>query len=207
MDPRAHVRARIEHFLLLRASFLLSVFGLKAAIDSIKSPATVALSASWDEGEDAGLKQLTFRRAVAEDLATIVGLLADDVLGASRETTRPEDADRYRAAFSEIDADANQFLCVVEDGTEVVGTFQLTIIPGLSRGGSRRAQIEAVRVSRSRRNAQIGEAMFKWAIDYSRSRGCSLLQLTTDKERPDAHRFYDRLGFEPTHVGYKLRLS
>lgn len=154
-----------------------------------------------------GLKQLTFRRAVAADLATIVGLLADDVLGGSRETVRPEDADRYRNAFSEIEADGNQFLCVVEDGSEIVGTFQLTIIPGLSRGGSKRAQVEAVRVSRSRRNEQIGEAMFQWAIDYSRLRGCTFMQLTTDKQRPDAHRFYDRLGFEPTHIGYKLRLS
>lgn len=154
-----------------------------------------------------GLKQLTFRRAVAADLATIVGLLADDVLGGSRETVRAEDADRYRNAFSEIEADGNQFLCVVEDGSEIVGTFQLTIIPGLSRGGSKRAQIEAVRVSRSRRNEQIGEAMFQWAIDYSRLRGCTFMQLTTDKQRPDAHRFYDRLGFEPTHIGYKLRLS
>lgn len=153
-----------------------------------------------------GLKQLTFRRAVAADLTTIVGLLADDVLGSARETVRPEDAERYRNAFSEIEADGNQFLCVVEDGQEIVGTFQLTIIPGLSRGGSKRAQIEAVRVSGSRRNEQIGEAMFNWAIDYSRSRGCSLMQLTTDKARPDAHRFYDRLGFEPTHIGYKLRL-
>lgn len=153
------------------------------------------------------MKQLTFRRAVAADLTRIVGLLADDVLGAVRETIRPEDATRYREAFSEIEADPNQFLCVVEDGSEVVGTFQLTIIPGLSRGGSKRAQIEAVRVSLSRRNEQIGEAMFKWAIEYSRSKGCSLMQLTTDKERPDAHRFYERLGFEATHIGYKLRLS
>ncbi|TMV12043.1 GNAT family N-acetyltransferase, partial [Rhizobium sp. Td3] len=94
----------------------------------------------------------------------------------------------------------------VDDGNEIVGTFQLTVIPGLSRGGAKRAQIEAVRVARSRRNEQIGEAMFKWAIDYSRSQGCALVQLTTDKARPDAHRFYDRLGFEPTHIGYKLRL-
>jgi GNAT superfamily N-acetyltransferase len=152
------------------------------------------------------LKQLTFRKAVAADLVTIVGLLADDVLGASRETIQPEDAARYHEAFLEIDADPNQFLCVVEDGPEAVGTFQLTFIPGLSRGGAKRAQIEAVRVSSSRRNENIGEAMFKWAIDYSRSHECALLQLTTDKERPDAHRFYDRLGFEPSHVGYKLRL-
>lgn len=153
------------------------------------------------------MTQLVFRRASAADLTTIVTLLADDVLGAAREAVRPEDAAQYREAFSEIEADPNQFLCVVEDGSEIVGTFQLTIIPGLSRRGAKRAQIESVRVSHSRRNEQIGEAMFKWAIDYSRSHGCALMQLTTDKARPDAHRFYDRMGFEPTHVGYKLQLS
>ncbi|MFJ6322634.1 MULTISPECIES: GNAT family N-acetyltransferase [unclassified Rhizobium] len=153
------------------------------------------------------MTDLTFRRAIAADLTTIIDLLADDILGATRETSGPEDAARYREAFSEIEADPNQFLCVVEDGSEVVGTFQLTIIPGLSRRGAKRAQIESVRVSHSRRNEQIGEAMFKWAIGYSRSHGCSLMQLTTDKARPDAHRFYDRMGFEPTHIGYKLQLS
>ena len=152
------------------------------------------------------MEHLTFRKAVEADLATIIALLADDVLGASRETIRPEDVARYHEAFLEIDADPNQFLCVVEDGSAAVGTFQLTFIPGLSRGGTKRAQIEAVRVSRSRRSDRIGEAMFKWAIDYSRSHGCGLMQLTTDKQRPDAHRFYDRLGFEPSHNGYKLRL-
>ncbi|UXS01052.1 GNAT family N-acetyltransferase [Agrobacterium tumefaciens] len=149
---------------------------------------------------------LMFRKAIEADLPAIIDLLANDVLGASRESTQPEDMERYRAAFRDITGDANQFLCVAEDGDEIVGTFQLTVIPGLSRGGAKRAQIEAVRVAQSRRNEQIGEAMFKWAIDYSRSQGCALVQLTTDKARPDAHRFYDRLGFEPTHIGYKLRL-
>jgi GNAT superfamily N-acetyltransferase len=77
----------------------------------------------------------------------------------------------------------------------------------LSRRGGKRAQIEAVRVSSKWRNENIGEMMFKWAMDYSREQGCVLMQLTTDKQRPDAHRFYDRLGFEPTHIGYKLLLT
>jgi GNAT superfamily N-acetyltransferase len=89
----------------------------------------------------------------------------------------------------------------------VVGTFQLSFMPGLSRGGAKRAQIESVRVSSRRRGEKIGEAMFAWAVDYSRRQGCSLMQLTTDKERIDAHRFYDRLGFKPTDIGYKLRLD
>jgi GNAT superfamily N-acetyltransferase len=152
------------------------------------------------------LTDLIFRRADEADLEAIVALLADDVLGATREANEPEACRRYRRAFAEIDADPNQFLCVAEEGGEVVGTFQLTFIPGLFRGGAKRSQIEAVRVSGKRRNENIGEMMFKWAMDYSRQQGCVLMQLTTDKQRPDAHRFYDRLGFEPTHSGYKLRL-
>jgi GNAT superfamily N-acetyltransferase len=149
------------------------------------------------------MPNLTYRRAVEADLEAIIGLLADDVLGASREAGLGASG-RYREAFAEIEADPNQFLCVVEDGSEVVGTFQLTFIPGLSRNGSKRAQIEGVRVSSTRRNEEIGEAMFQWAIDYSRRHGCSMVQLTTDKKRPDAHRFYESLGFQPTHIGFKV---
>ncbi|SEL27611.1 Acetyltransferase (GNAT) family protein [Xaviernesmea oryzae] len=150
---------------------------------------------------------LIFRQANEADLPILVRLLADDSLSAQREAAALEDLAPYRAAFQEIAADANQFLCVVEDGEETVGTLQLTIIPGLSRRGAKRAQIEAVRVATSHRNRQIGEAMIRWAIAYSRSRGCVLMQLTTDRQRADAHRFYERLGFEATHLGYKLSLS
>ena len=152
------------------------------------------------------MMNLIFRRAVEGDLAAIVELLADDILGASREAKTPEVDARYEQAFLDIESDPNQLLCVAEDDGEIVGTFQLTFIPGLSRGGAKRAQIEAVRVSSKRRNENIGEVMFKWAIDRCREQGCVLMQLTTDKQRPDAHRFYDRLGFEPTHIGYKLHL-
>ena len=88
----------------------------------------------------------------------------------------------------------------------IIGTLQLTFIPGLSRNGAKRGQIEAVRIVSDRRGGKLGEAMFAWAIRECRERGCSLVQLTTDKARPDAHRFYDRLGFEPTHIGYKLEI-
>ncbi|MFP1631945.1 N-acetyltransferase family protein [Zhengella sp. ZM62] len=152
------------------------------------------------------MDKLCFRRATAADLGAIVTMLADDMLGVSRESASPAVDDRYRAAFAEIDADPNQFLCVVEDGQQIVGTLQLTFIPGLSRNGAKRGQIESVRIASDRRGAKLGEAMFAWAISECRKRGCSLIQLTTDKARPDAHRFYDRLGFEPTHVGYKLRI-
>ena len=147
-----------------------------------------------------------YRRATAADLEAIVGMLADDVLGALRENASPAVDDGYRAAFAEIDADPNQFLCVVEDGQKIVGTLQLSFIPGLSRNGTKRGQVEAVRIASDRRGGRLGEAMFAWAIRECRAKGCSLVQLTTDKARPDAHRFYERLGFEPTHIGYKIEI-
>ncbi|KEO50986.1 GNAT family N-acetyltransferase [Thioclava pacifica] len=152
------------------------------------------------------MNELRFRRATAADLGAIVAMLVDDALGAARENASPDLADRYRDAFTEIDADPNQFLCVVEDGQQIVGTLQLTFIPGLSRNGTKRGQIEAVRIASDRRGSKLGEAMFAWAIRECEARKCSLVQLTTDKARPDAHRFYERLGFEPTHIGYKLNI-
>ena len=153
------------------------------------------------------MHRLRFRRATGADVGAIVTMLADDELGLSRESATPVVAKCYRDAFDEIEADPNQFLCVVEDEKQIVGTLQLTFIPGLSRNGTKRGQIEAVRIASDRRGENLGEAMFAWAINECRSRGCSLVQLTTDKTRSDAHRFYDRLGFEPTHIGYKLNLK
>lgn len=152
------------------------------------------------------MAQLHYRRATSSDVPAIVALLADDVLGATREQVGPALDARYERAFAEIDADPNQYLCVVEDGTTIVGTLQLTFIRGLARTGALRGQIEAVRVASDRRGERIGEAMFAWAIEECRARGCSLVQLTTDKARSDAHRFYDGLGFRDTHLGYKLTL-
>jgi GNAT superfamily N-acetyltransferase len=97
-------------------------------------------------------------------------------------------------------------LVVAERNGAIVGTLQLSYLPGLARKGALRGQIEAVRIAKDRRGGKLGEAMFAWAIDECRARGCTLLQLTTDKAWPDAPRFYDRLGFEPTHVGYDLKL-
>jgi GNAT superfamily N-acetyltransferase len=150
---------------------------------------------------------LTFRRAAERDLDAILALLSDDILGASREASDTSTLRAYAAAFAAIDSDENQFLAVAEDGGRVVGTLQLTFIPGLTRAGIWRGQIEAVRVAGDRRGEMIGEAMFEWAIGLCRERGCGLVQLTTDKARPDAHRFYGRLGFEPSHIGYKLALQ
>lgn len=149
---------------------------------------------------------IRYRRATHLDVPAIVALLADDILGATREGDLLNCSKRYDEAFTEIDADGNQYLCVVEDDGNIVGTLQLTFIPGLARNGAKRGQIEAVRIANERRGQNLGEEMFRWAVEKCRSKGCSIVQLTTDKSRPDAHRFYDRLGFEPTHIGYKMIL-
>jgi GNAT superfamily N-acetyltransferase len=153
------------------------------------------------------MADLIFRRATEADVPAIIRLLADDVLGSSREATDPESYPQYLSAFRAIDADVNQFLLVVEDGAQIVGTLQLTFILGLARAGLKRGQVEAVRVASDRRGEKIGEAMFAWALEKCRREQCGIVQLTTDKARTDAHRFYDRLGFEPSHIGYKIKLS
>lgn len=145
----------------------------------------------------------TIRRATREDLPAIVALLADDDLGKTREA--PGDP-CYAEAFAAIAADPNQFLAVVDDGGAVVGCLQLSFIPGLSRRGLWRGQIESVRVAAARRGSGLGRVMFDWAIAECRRRGCGLVQLTTDKARPDALRFYESLGFTASHEGLKLTL-
>jgi len=147
------------------------------------------------------------RKAQQQDLPAIIDLLASDPLGQSREdASRPLES-AYQDAFRAIDQDPNQFLAVAVKNDEIIGTMQLTFIPGLSRMGAWRGQIEAVRVKENHRNSALGEQMFKWAIDACREKGCLLVQLTTDKTRPDAHRFYHRLGFTASHEGFKLNLS
>jgi GNAT superfamily N-acetyltransferase len=150
---------------------------------------------------------ITLRRATREDLPAIIGLLVNDPLGKTREAASGEyDFRPYETAFAAIDSDLAQVLVVATDGIEVVATMQLSFIPGLSRRGALRAQIEAVRVAASHRSRGLGAAMFEWVIDEARRRGCSIVQLTTDKTRADAHRFYERLGFTASHEGYKLQL-
>ena len=113
---------------------------------------------------------------------------------------------KYIEAFGAIDADPNQMLVVATVNDDIAGTLQLTFIPGLTRIGAWRGQIEGVRVAAKYRGAGLGQQMFEWAIEQCRSRGCHLVQLTTDRERPEAHRFYENLGFEGSHIGYKLPL-
>lgn len=144
-------------------------------------------------------------RATADDVPALVALLADDPIGATREDDGG-DLTPYRRAFDAIDADPRQLLVSALDGDRVVGTLQLTFIPGLSRHGATRAQAEAVRVHADHRGHGLGTAMVAWAVAEARQRGCALIQLTTDKRRGDARRFYARLGFVASHEGYKLQL-
>lgn len=148
---------------------------------------------------------VVLRRAHRDDLPSLIELLAADQLAARREST--EDLTPYEAAFAAIDADPSQLLVVAAADRAVVGTFQLSFIPGLARRGALRAQIEAVRVAAEWRSKGLGAAMMRWAIDEARRRGCAMVQLTSDRSRVDAHRFYGRLGFVASHDGFKLTLQ
>lgn len=147
---------------------------------------------------------LAIRPATEADLPAIVAMLADDPLGATRES--PDDLTPYRTALKRLTEDPNQHLVVAVRADRVVGTLQLTIIPGLSRRGSTRSIIEGVRVHADERGSGLGTRFVEWAIETSRAEGCALVQLTSDVTRTDAHRFYERLGFVASHVGFKLRL-
>jgi len=156
---------------------------------------------------DLGPALVTLRAARQEDLPALVSLIAADQLGATRDGVRDAaDLAAYTAAFEAIDADPAHILVVAELAGEIVGTMQLSFLPGLARRGALRAQIEAVRVADSSRGSGLGAGMIGWAIDEARRRGCALVQLTTDKSRLDAHRFYQRLGFVASHEGMKLAL-
>jgi GNAT superfamily N-acetyltransferase len=157
-----------------------------------------------------GGSTVVLRRAAASDVPAIVDLLAADPIGATRDGVHTaEDLTAYEQAFRAIDADPGQLLVVAVDRAwaRLVATLQLSFIPGLARRGALRAQIEAVRVHESYRSRGLGAAMMNWAIGEARRRGCGLVQLTTDKSRPDAHRFYAQLGFVASHEGMKLHLD
>lgn len=151
------------------------------------------------------MSEIVFRPASDSDLPALVAMLADDHLGAQRES--PGDLAPYARALAEITADSRLIQVVCERDSEVLGTMQMTLIPGLSRKGMTRMQIEGVRVHGSQRGSGIGGEMIAWAIAHAREHGCGLVELTTDKSREAAHRFYERLGFEQSHFGYKLKLD
>jgi GNAT superfamily N-acetyltransferase len=155
---------------------------------------------------DEGARSLRMRRARADDLDAIVRMLADDPLGSRRERYSNPLVPSYRRAFEAIDRDPNQHLAVCCDAERVVGVLQITYLPYLTYQGGWRALIEGVRTAADTRSRGIGRFMFEWAIAEARARGCHVVQLTTDKARPDAQRFYRALGFEATHEGMKLHL-
>ncbi|MEV4915345.1 GNAT family N-acetyltransferase [Streptomyces tirandamycinicus] len=150
------------------------------------------------------MDDLLIRPASRSDVPAIMAMLADDPLGAQRES--PDDPTPYLAAFERLAADPNQHLVVAERGSRTVGTLQLTMVPGLSRRGATRSIIEAVRIHADERGSGLGTRLIEWAVEESRRQGCLLVQLTSDVSRTDAHRFYERLGFEASHVGFKRAL-
>jgi len=149
---------------------------------------------------------LIFRKVVQADLPHIIALLADDPLGSAREIVSDPVDPRYCSAFEAIDRDTNQLLAVAADAGQVVGCMQLSFIPGLSRTGMWRGQIESVRIAENYRGTGLGQRFMEWAVDRFSERGCELVQLTSDKTRPDAIRFYEKLGFTASHEGMKLLL-
>jgi ribosomal protein S18 acetylase RimI-like enzyme len=148
---------------------------------------------------------IEFRNARIADLPAIVRLLADDALGATRESA--DNIAPYEQAFAALTAQKGNAIIVGDDNGEIVACLQLTIVPGLSRMGATRAFIEGVRVAGSLRGKGVGESIVRNAIDRARAAGCRLVQLTSDNSRTDAHRFYERLGFKATHIGMKLELA
>lgn len=150
------------------------------------------------------MTEVLFRRARVEDVPAIVAMLADDALGANRET--PDDPGPYRDAFAVIDVNPNQLLVVADDHGAVVGTAQVTFMASLSHRGMWRAEIEAVRVRTDRRGTGLGTRLIEWCIAQARERGCGMVQLTSNASRRDAHRFYEQLGFTASHTGFKLTL-
>ena len=152
------------------------------------------------------MHDLVFRDATEDDVPTLVRMYADDPFGRSREDLSDPLPDRYLDAFRRIDADPGHRLVVVEQGGEVVGTLQLSFIPHLVLLGGERAQAEADRVRADRRGTGLGEAILAWVVEQARQHGCRQVQLTTNAGRDGARRFYERLGFQPTHIGMKLAL-
>ena len=153
------------------------------------------------------MNNLTHRKARIADLPRLIELLLEDELGASRESKSAESDKNYTKAFHKIDSDPNQYLMVLENGDEIIGTCHLTIMPSLTFIGSTRMQIEAVRVAGKYRGQKIGSWMFDQAISYAKAMDVSIIQLTTNKKRPKAKHFYEKLGFEASHEGMKLYLE
>ena len=151
------------------------------------------------------MAKVTMRLAHESDIEAIRDLLLDDKLGKAREISGQEGLEKYQAAFAAIENSPDNELWIAELNGEIVGTYQVTYIPYLSRGGNLRCLIEAVRTKSNQRGQGIGQQMMTFALEQAKQRGCGMAQLTTDKSRSDAHRFYERLGFKNTHEGMKYQ--
>ena len=152
------------------------------------------------------MSDVSMRMAILEDLTVIVRMLADDFLGSQRERVENPLPEGYVRAFREIEADPNNELIVAERDGQVVSTLQLTVTPSISFQGGRRCTVESVRVDAKYRGQGIGREMMLWAIERAKEKGCISMQLTTNNDRGDAHRFYENLGFSKSHIGMKLKL-
>jgi len=152
------------------------------------------------------MRTLSYRDATPADLAFIVGLIAEDAVAETPDRPDEPNHPRYLAALAAIDADPNQRLLVADYDGRPAGTLQLTFIPGIARLGETRCLIEAVHIAPNLRSRGLGSQMIRWAIEEARARGCGLVQLTSNKKRIDAHRFYQRLGFAQSHEGFKYSL-
>jgi len=153
------------------------------------------------------MNEIIFRQAKRKDLPEIVRMLADDFLGARRERYENSLPESYVKAFEEIEADKNNELIVAEKGGEIVGTLQITFTPSISFQGGKRATVESVRVDEKYRGQGIGKELMLWAIERAKEENCVAIQLTTNAERADTHRFYENLGFKGSHLGMKLYLK
>lgn len=153
------------------------------------------------------VQTVTIREATENDLEAIIALFADDRLGGHGDTTDPQALPDYRAAFARISASTNETLYVAELGGEVVGTFQTMVTTTLTARGSSSLIIEAVQTRADMRGRGIGAAMIGFAVEKARETGMRLVQLTSNAVRTDAHRFYERLGFSPSHIGFKIKLK
>lgn len=152
------------------------------------------------------MADLTYRYATRADLPYMVALIAADDVGTQMDDPEQPDSAEYQAGLAAIDADPNQELFIVEAEGQIIGTFQLTYIPGIARKGMWRGLVESVHVSPEHRNRGYGSQMMRWAIERCRARGCGMVQLTSNKKRVDAHRFYRTLGFDQSHEGFKIFL-
>ena len=153
------------------------------------------------------MNSVVFRQARRADLPDIVRMLADDDLGSHREKAEGLLPESYYAAFEQISCDPNHELIVAELDQKVIGTLHLIFLPSISYQGGLRAQIESVRVDRKYQNRGIGSEMMNWTVQSARERGAHIMQLTTHTSREDAHRFYEKLGFQKSHLGMKLNLK